>query len=156
MYQALELLPDGKYALPRTVYDCPSQSLHNWTPGMARIQLRPLQLNISSSYWPRNFHHLGTNEPSEFVISTCATGHDESATQASAEDNRQAWPEGSYCIYQTGAECPNGLCLYYGIIIIKLVLVWDYHSVQICLYLAIVHPIMLRVGRGMRFKMFFV
>ena len=121
MCVALELWPDGKYALPRPIYDCPSQSLHNWTPGVARIQPRSLQYNMSASSWSRNFRHLGTNEPDEFIISTCASGHEESATRAPTEDDGQTWPEGSYCIYKIDADCPNGLCLYYGIIIIKLV-----------------------------------
>ena len=125
---ALELWPDGEYALPRPVYDCPSQALHNWTTGMARIKLRPLHYNKSASSWSRNFHHLGTSEPNELIISTCATGSDKSVASTPAEDNRQVWPEGSYCIYKTSGDCPKGLFLYYGIIIIKLVVIWDCHS----------------------------
>ena len=116
---ALEVWPDGKYALPRPVYDCPSQSLHNWTNGVARIQLRPLQFNMSASSWSPNFHHLGTNEPNEFIITTCATRYDEPITYLPTEKNRQEWPQGSYCIYKTGDNCPNGLCIYYFFLIIK-------------------------------------
>ena len=113
----LELWPYGKYALPRPVYDCPSQSLHNWTTGMARIQLRPLQFNMSASAWSQNFLHLGTNEPNELIITTCATSYDESTTSLPNEKYRQGWPEGSYCIYRTSDDCPDGLCIYHNIIL---------------------------------------
>ena len=112
---ALELWPYGKYALPRPVYDCPSQSLHNWTTGMVRIKLQPLRFNLSASSWSPNFHHLGTSVPNEFIMTTCATSYDESTTSLPTEKNRQGWPEGSYCIYKTGGDCPNGLYLQYSI-----------------------------------------
>ena len=105
-----ELWPAGKYALPRPVYGCPSQSLHNWTAGMASIQLRPRQHNASASSWSRNFHHLGTNDPNKFIMTTCATGRDESVTPGPTERKRPAWPKGNYCTYKTGGDCPKGLC----------------------------------------------
>ena len=117
MCVALELWPDGKYALPRPVYDCPSQSLHKWTTGMAMIKLRPLPFNMPASSWSGNLHHLGTNKPNEFIITACATDHDESTTLAVTEDNRQPWPEGSYCIYKTGGDCPNGLCIILNVFV---------------------------------------
>ena len=108
-----EQWPEGKYALPRPVYDCPSKSLQNWTAGMAKIHLRPRQDNTPASSWSTIFHHLGTNQPNEFIMATCASGRDESAASAPTEKNeknRAAWPKGSYCIYKTGSDCPNGTC----------------------------------------------
>ena len=108
VYAELGLWPEGQYALPRPVYDCPSQSLHNWTTGMAMIQLGPRTNNTASSSWSANFHHLGTNEPKEFIITTCAKGREGPVSGAPTEKNKHMWPQGNYCIYKIGDDCPKG------------------------------------------------
>lgn len=95
--------PEGTYALPRSVHDCPNHPDVHWFTGSALTQWDD-EDKLSS--WTPGLHLMGPYSHGTFTWQTC------SKIEAVMSDDiisaQPQWPDGSYCVYQMAEECPLG------------------------------------------------
>lgn len=94
--------PSGKYGLPEAVTGCPYIGKDNdWKRGYTYHNTEdenPANKRSQSYHFAANFSQHGIQQ--RFCIKD---------NEGNAEEKSGKWPDGKYCIYKKGGECPDGL-----------------------------------------------
>ncbi|XP_068708333.1 uncharacterized protein [Montipora foliosa] len=89
--------PSGTYGLPKSVDGCPSADGFEWKTG---YRFHDTEDDGTENQHSDSFHLAGEFSDvgirHEFCIKT-------------SEDGGGRWPDGKYCIYKKGLDCPSGL-----------------------------------------------
>ncbi len=98
MISDVSMWPEGSFALPQSVYDCPLTDKFHWVKGQ-------VSLKVTNSH-SLQYHLRGPYGPNHLTIHFCSKL--EQFVTFDIKRKTPAWPKGNYCLFKISDECPQG------------------------------------------------
>ena len=100
----MSMWPEGSFALPMSVYDCPQTEHFNWI--RSKLTLESKTEMETPHQWSVYYHVRGRLDTKYAALHFCSKLSD--FITSNVRTAAPKWPPGNYCIFKAGDSCPTG------------------------------------------------